>query len=246
MPAAAVLVAVRRPRYALLTRTWLVILCWFDASFRNGVVERYYLGPLLIAVSWLGAAAGIIVDILLARVGRPDATATRAGRSGLVAGLVGVALAVGLVGPAVLAAPATRARVDQSSDVRARDWSRWVLDTVDEDAVIVSWWSYSTPLWYRTLVDGERPDIWVLDDRDRLDEGLGSIDDVLWANVGQRPVYLVRYANEIAELATRWEIEEIADPRGQQPLYRVVGPRPAGRMGGASATAQARIARMGP
>jgi hypothetical protein len=141
--------------------------------------------------------------------------------------VVGATLALLLILPAVLAVPPTRARVDLSGDTRASTWSRWVLEAVEEDAVIVSWWSYSTPLWYRTLVLGERPDVFVLDDRDRLDEGLGSIDDVLRANVGVRPVYLVRYPGEIQELATRWVLEEVGDPAGQQPIYRVSGPRPA-------------------
>ncbi len=158
----------------------------------------------------------------------PVATSHRASLAWLVAGLVGIVVAVGLVLPAALAAPATQVRVDQSRDVRARDWSRWVLETVEEDALIVSWWSYSTPLWYRTMLWGERPDVRVLDDRDRLDDDHGTIDEVLRANVGKRPVYLIRYASEIAALEEAWEIEVIPDPIGQQPLYRVVGP-PAGR-----------------
>jgi hypothetical protein len=246
VPAAAILVALRRPRFALLTITWMVIICWFNASFNDGAIDRYYLGPLLIAVSWLGVAAGLVVDAVFPQADGPAATPRRVDRTWVVAGLVGVLLAVGLVLPAALAAPATRVRVDQSSDVRARDWSRWVLQTVEEDALIVSWWSYSTPLWYRTLLLGERPDVTVLDDRDRLDENLGTIDDVLQANVGKRPVYLVRYASEIAATEAGWEVEEIADPKGQQPIWRVIGRRPAGERGGPSAILQAVIGRMAP
>ena len=169
----------------------------------------------------------------------------RPGRTWLIGGLVGALLAVGLVLPAAVAAPSTRASVDQSRDTRARDWSRWVLATVEEDAVVVSWWSYSTPLWYRTVILGERPDVAVVDDRDRLDENLGSLDDVIRANLGTRPVYLVRNPSEIAALETTWELEMIADPIGQQPIYRVVGARSSGRGGGSSATVQAAIARIG-
>ena len=39
----------------------------------------------------------------------------------------------------------------------------------------ISWWSYSTPLWYAQRVEGRRPDIVIVDDRTRLDENLGSI-----------------------------------------------------------------------
>ena len=52
------------------------------------------------------------------------------------------------------------------------------------DAVIVSWWSYSTPLWYAQRVQGRRPDITIVDDRTRLDENLGGLTDVIDANLG--------------------------------------------------------------
>jgi hypothetical protein len=215
IPAAFALVAVQRPRLALLTATWLVTVCWFAASYTNASIERYYLGPVLIAIVWLGVAAGLIVERLRdAPVGRRAAA------------LLGLCLAVGLVLPAALAAPATASRVDLRGDTRAADWSRWALAAVGQDAVIVSWWSFSTPLWYRTLVLGERPDVRVLDDRDRLDEELGGIDDVIRANLGARPVYLVRNPGEIAALETTWLLEVLPDPLGLQPLYRVAGARP--------------------
>ena len=42
--------------------------------------------------------------------------------------------------------------------------------------MVVSWWSYSTPLWYAQIVEGRRPDIFIVDDRTRLDQGLGQSD----------------------------------------------------------------------
>ncbi len=246
VPAAFLVLVFRRPRYALLTGVGVVITCWFAASYTNAAIDRYYLVPALLAITWLAVAAGVLVDALESRSetvdgamvdpfsADPAADTARAGptlpggaRAAVVA-LVGVALAVGLVAPAAMAAPAARTGIDLSHDTRAADWSGWVLDTVGRDSVIVSWWSYSTPLWYRTVARGERPDVWVIDDRDRLDENLGSIDDVIRANLPSRPVFLVRPYREIVDLGLRWELEMVADPLGQQPLYRVVGPRPAG------------------
>jgi hypothetical protein len=112
---------------------------------------------------------------------------------------------------------------------------------------MVSWWSYSTPLWYRTLLLGERPDVWVVDDRDRLDEDLGSVDDVIRANLATRPVYLVRYPSEIADLEAAWQLEVLLDPFGLQPLYSVVGPRPAAASAPRTpGIARPRAATMGP
>jgi len=117
--------------------------------------------------------------------------------------------------------------VDQSADTRAADWSRWTFQVVEPDAVLVSWWGYSTPLWYRQLILGERPDVRVIDDRTRLDESLGSVDDVIRANLGRRPVYLVRLDEDTIDLEQRWQVEVVPDPDGTQPLLRVVGPRAA-------------------
>jgi hypothetical protein len=38
-------------------------------------------------------------------------------------------------------------------------------------------------------------------------------------------VYLVRLPEETAELAAAWQLVELPDPLGIQPLYRVVAPR---------------------
>jgi hypothetical protein len=142
--------------------------------------------------------------------------------------LASLIVAVVLVAPAIIAAPTTRLIVDQSTDTLAADWSRWAFRTAEPDAVLVTWWGYSTPLWYRQVVLGERADVRVVDDRTRLDENLGSVDDVIRANVGSRPVYLVRRDEDLAALEGGWLLDVVPDPGGLQPLLRVVGPRAAG------------------
>jgi len=222
VPASLLVTAIRRPRYALLSATWLALTCWFAVSYTNADIERYYLGPILIAVSWLAIAAGAVADAVEAQlfVGPDDAAGRRAAIVRLVLG--GVAC-IALVGPAVIAAPTTRLAVDQSTDTQAAHWSRWALQVVEPHAVLVTWWDYSTPLWYRQLILGERPDVSVIDDRTRLDANLGSVDDVIRANLGSRPVYLVRRDEDLLDLEQRWQVEPVLDPGGLQPLLRVVG-----------------------
>ncbi len=144
-------------------------------------------------------------------------------------------MAIALVGPAVVAAPANRPLVDQSTDARAGDWSRWAFQVAEPDAVLVTWWGFSTPLWYRQIILGERPDVRVVDDRTRLDERLGSVDDVIASNLGKWPVYLVRLTEDLFALERRWLLEVVPDPEGTQPLLRVVGPRAASRGAGTMA-----------
>ena len=280
VPAAFLLTAVRRPRFALLTATWLGVTCWFAASYTNAAIDRYYLGPALIVVAWLGVAAGILVDALAPAVGSAgdrgvdadpvdgaaladgvpgagsdppvDSTPVADGVPGAASGArlaataLAVALAAAMVLPAALAAPVTASRIDMSRDTRAADWSRWALRVMDADAVVVSWWSFSTPLWYRTIILGERPDVRVVDDRDRLDEGLGSVDDVIRANLEARPVYLVRNPAETRTLEATWVLEALSDPTGLQPLYRVVGRQPEAGRARPPATVQVRPATMQP
>ena len=98
---------------------------------------------------------------------------------------------------------------------------------MDRNAVVVSWWSYSTPLWYAQVIEGRRPDISIIDDRTRLDENLGDIYDVIDRNLPTRPVYVIRVEpSEIAGIAERYEIQPLGgfDP---SMLARVIRPREA-------------------
>ena len=93
------------------------------------------------------------------------------------------------------------------------------------DAVIVSWWSHSTPLWYAQRVEGRRPDLKIVDDRTILDEGLGDIYTVIDANLGVRPVYVIRDdVNQASELARRYELEFL-EGNSARFLTRVIAKR---------------------
>ena len=58
---------------------------------------------------------------------------------------------------------------------------RLALPQLEPDPVVISWWSYSTALWYAQCVDGQRPDVAIIDDRTRLDENLGAANIQLTA-----------------------------------------------------------------
>ena len=137
-------------------------------------------------------------------------------------------IALVVVMPTVFALPARYAAVDLRGEHTAASWTDHVLSVMAPDAVIVSWWSYSTPLWYAQRVEGRRPDITIVDDRTRLDEHLGSLTDVIDANLATRPVYVIRLdRSEVALLAQRYQLDYI-DGTDASMLTRVVGPRTAG------------------
>jgi hypothetical protein len=236
----------RRPRYALLSGVAFLVTCLFNAAYVNAAIDRYYLGPLLLAVSWLGVGAAAVADALVPRgvapeppptageppptAGEPPPTAgepppgsrSRALPASPAAVLVSLAALAILVGPALLAAPHSFAQADRSRDVAARQWIDETLAMLPEGALVQSWWSFSTPLWYATLVEGRRPDITVVDDRDLLDENLGTVDDLIEANIGRRPVFVLRAGVEILDLAHRWVLERWDDPGGIQAVWRVL------------------------
>jgi hypothetical protein len=130
--------------------------------------------------------------------------------------------------PTVVEAPDRFRAVDASRRTEAVRWTDRALDVMEPNAVVVSWWSYSTPLWYARLVEGRRDDITIIDDRTRLDENLGGLTDAIDRYLGSRPVYVLRLdRREVALLADRYELEYI-DGNDASALTRVIGLKPSG------------------
>ena len=217
IPAGLVTAIFVRPRYALLTGTAMAITLFFASSYVNAEIGRYYLGPILIAWTWIAILVRALVDSVLGEA--PHDPAFRPANA-----LAVIATAI-LAIPTVLAIPTRHEAVDARHETPARQWVDLALELMDRDAVVVSWWSYSTPLWYAQRVEGQRPDIDIVDDRTRLDEDLGDIYDVIDANLPSRPVYVIRDdPAEIQALAERYVLEPIMGPTARS-LVRVVRPR---------------------
>jgi len=218
LPLGLVATILLRPRYALLSGTAAGITCFFAASYINADIERYYLVPVFIGWTWLGILAGGVATVVARNLGaerRPEP-------------LMAVALAAVIVVPTAVAAPARFQAIDRSRDDVATEWLDHALDVMDQHAVIVSWWSYSTTLWYAQLIQGRRPDIDIIDDRTRLDRNLGDITDVIDAYLPTRPVYVIRIEDsEILELDARYELQYLEAPSALG-LTRVLGPKAGG------------------
>jgi hypothetical protein len=212
----------RRPAYAVLTVTAFVITVWFSSSYINAEIDRYYLVPALIALTWVAILGNLLIDALLRAAGRERSEGERAAFApGAL--IVEIALATSLLVPTLLAIPDRRAEFDARADIAASVWAHSAMSRFEPNAVVVSWWSYSTPLWYVQLIEGQRPDVWIVDDRTRLDQGLGEVSDVIDAQLGSRPVYLIRVnEDELASLHERYQLQQFDLPLGSGYL-RVVG-----------------------
>ncbi len=215
LPLAFGATAIRRPGYALLTGSAIAITCFFAASYENAMIERYYVGPVLIGWTWLAILAerlAVIAGLTAEDRRRPHP-------------VIATALAAVLLAPTLVAAPSRFDAVDRSGQVGARRWVDQAFAAMHENAVVVSWWSYSTPLWYAQLVEGRRDDIDIIDDRTRLDRNLGDIYDVIDANLPTRPVYVIRIDPvEIAGLRERYVFDIIDGTEGRV-LTRIAGRR---------------------
>jgi hypothetical protein len=246
VPIAFAVTAVRRPTYALSSGIAVLLTCAFAASYDNAEIQRYYLGPVFIGWTWLAVLAGGVVLALGGTLGpdlgpvteadtdpAPTDRGDREGRRTRARStgpdpVLALGLAATLLAPTAFDLAGRLARVDRSGDLAARHWLDHALAVMRADAVVVSWWSYSTPLWYAQHIEGQRPDLTVIDDRTRLDQGLGGLADVIDANLPRRPVYVIRVDPvEIATLEREFVLERIdeADP---SLLTRVVSRREAG------------------
>lgn len=226
--------AIRHRTFALLTGSALVITCFFNAAYENAEIQRYYLGPALIAWVWLAILAGAVAEAL--RGALPGRRWERPQDDGLSAqqatqepapprrrvrapfdpvGLVPAVLAAFvLLAPTIAAFPDRATFVDRSSDRSAELWLSAVLDEVAPGAIVLSWWSYSTPLWYAQVIEGRRTDIFVADDRTRIDMGLGEVIDVISGNLAiGRPVYAIRIdTRELGQLQALFRLTPLESP----------------------------------
>jgi hypothetical protein len=214
----------RAPRFALLTGSAFLITVLFNAAYTNADLSRYYLGPALIAWLWVGLFAATIVDgivVIGADVG-PDAevVAAPAGRRRMLEIALSGILAVGMLIPTARDFRTRSALENRSRDVSARLFLDRMLQTLPLNSVVISWWSYSTPLWYGQHVEGRRPDIKIIDDRTLLDEHLGEAWEAVALYFPARPVYVIRAnGNDLGLILQRWELEPAVVPN----VWRVIG-----------------------
>jgi len=228
IPPAFLATASRAPRYALLTGLAMVITLLFNAAYSNADISRYYLGPILMAWSWLAilaaelaVAAGYVGAGLLERarsVPRDRAFEWATSAVAIVLGFV-------LLWPALSSLGERREAADRSNVRSAQAWLDQVLPLIPQNAVLVSWWSTSTPLWYAQKVEGQRPDIFIVDDRTMLDLDLGRAPDVINRYLGEnRPVYVIRLpGRDTDELTSQFDMHVIAGADSDA-VWQVDGP----------------------
>jgi hypothetical protein len=167
----------RRPAFGLTAVAILLLAVYIWANYLH--LEHYLLVPWLVlalggavAVEWLAELAGRLVQ-----------------RASTAAGTVvgGVAIA----GALVLVAT-TWTSADRSSDRSGEDYVAVVFAALPADAVILSEWDTSTPLWHGQHVRGDRPDVLIVDDTNIVYEGWGTREARIASVICDRPVFILR------------------------------------------------------
>jgi len=210
----------RAPRYGLLTGTAMLITVVFNAAYSNADINRYYLGPILWAWTWIACFAIVLVDAAVVAWAalsrrRPEAMAA------ITASAVAAVVAIGLLSPTAADLDARRAHADRHAATDAQGWLDEVLPQIAPNAVVVSWWSTSTPLWYSKFVEGRRTDIQIIDDRTILDDDYGSANGAIAAWFGKRPVYVIRaLPQDLAGVEAVYALTPVAGG-GNLTVYRV-------------------------
>jgi 4-amino-4-deoxy-L-arabinose transferase-like glycosyltransferase len=213
------------PRYALLTGSAMVITLLFNQSYANADIGRYYLGPVLWIWTWLGIFAAEVVVLVVTLLGERGGARGVAARP--IALLAAAIVAIVLLLPAIADVDTRRHAADRSGDTAAVRWLAETLPKLEPDAVVVSWWTTSTPLWYAQKVQGLRQDLFVVDDRTMLDLGLGRAPDVIRRYLAEgRPTYAIRVEpnGDLAELTSQFDMTLVASG-GSTGVWKVSGER---------------------
>lgn len=226
---AFVVTVVRMPRYALLSGSAMLVTLWFDMSYLNADIGRYYLGPVLWAWTWLGVLGTSVGDGLARLAISLRERRAGSGATGILRTGLATLIAVSLLLPSLSSWNERRIEADRHADTTASRWLDEILPTLDPDAVVVSWWSTSTPLWYAQLVEGRRTDVLVVDDRTVLDNNYGTAGNVINRFLGVRPVYVIRATNRDLDVLRRDYRLEPAAGTGELMIWRVTGRRTASR-----------------
>jgi hypothetical protein len=197
----------------------------YSMNFSDGDIARYYLPTLVVATPILGVGVAMVAAAAAraaAEVSRHWA-ATRGRR--VAATMVG---ALVLLGAASLPAISLLGRYDLRDLSRTTTADRWVSAVYGDlppNAVLISWWSYSTPLWYHRWVLGERPDVLILDDRNILDDGYGTITRAVRTFLGSRPVFVVPTDWDRAQLTGEFATDSVPTYGGFADLLHILGPK---------------------
>ena len=222
----AATLAVRRPAVLAFLGPVFVVNVIYSMNFLDGDIDRYYLPTVAVCAPLIGVALAVIAATVARAVGDVSVrlVTARSARRRLTTGAAAFVVLLGALLPAASVVTGYQAH-DQSRNREADAWVASVHEALPPNAVLISWWSYSTPLWYHRWVLGERPDVTIIDERDILDDGYRTMHNAIRAYFGTRPVYVVPPHWEYERIVDRWRTETVSTYPGYTDLLMIEGRR---------------------
>jgi hypothetical protein len=198
----------------------------YSMNYPDGDIARYYMLTVLVAAVCIGLALSAIAAAAARAVAETSRRALACAGRRRAAVLTGVAvLLAGALLPLGSLLSLYPERAEQGANRDADLWVASVYNQLPPDAVVVSWWSYSTPLWYHRWVLGDRPDVTIIDERNILDDGYGTIDGAIDRFLPYRPVYVVPPFWELDQILATWQTQTLPTYPGYTDLLRIEGRR---------------------
>ncbi len=198
-----------RKNWRLAAGLLLIFSCtsFFYIDYRVMDKETMFLPSYLVWALWIGAGLQQLLDW----AGQPDPAGSKSRSS--------ILLKASLLLIVLLAAVSTGPRVNLSGDWSTRTRGEAILAAAAPDALIIGWWDTVPVIQYLQLVEGQRPDVQVLN---RFLISSQDLHALLLREAAVRPVY-------INDLPASWSTRLGTLPAGA--LERVVVKRSSGAGG---------------
>lgn len=171
------ILVVRRTAFGIACAAALLVGIHIWANYLR--LEHYLLVPWLL----LGIGAAVALEGIARQAG--------AGLPLRIRRAAGPAIALAAVILAGVQVASTLPTVDLSGDRSARAYVDALFGALPPNAVILSFWGPSPPLWHAQLVLGERPDVLVVDDTNIVYEGWGTREARIASVICSRPVFIL-------------------------------------------------------
>jgi len=129
-----------RPIFNISLFSIYLTTLFFAMTYQNAAIERYYIPQFTILTIWISFSIRQILNLTQTKIA-----------SFLMYLIIAISIIIMVLG--------NYTKIDQSNNTSASKWTEETLNSIENNAVFFSWWSYSTPLWYAQMVEGNRPDL---------------------------------------------------------------------------------------
>ncbi|MFC1711164.1 protein O-mannosyl-transferase family [Patescibacteria group bacterium] len=153
----------------------------FSLRYQNASLERYFITSLILIIIWFTTGLDLIMTVFekgLKKLFKNSPTI-----------FINILFSMFIIILVVNKIKINLPKVDQSKNFSGLNYALETLNNIEKNGVIISWWSYSTPLWYLQKVEQYRPDIKI------YNLSHYQWEDTILKNINKYPVYLIENFN---------------------------------------------------